>query len=179
MPSSHWGHFGQDVSLGDVDDNGEFDIAVSAVSASPLGCDGCGAVYVVRNAKELPRHTLDADCFELSYAVLRSGLDTRYGYHVALGDLDGDGRDDLAVSNRPLVGNQRARAVVVFASAMVSDTLMLASDPSFTRIHRKKSRDLLGSSLAAADLQIATVPSTCSSARVRPTQAISTVVRCS
>jgi hypothetical protein len=152
MPEFAFGQLGQDVAIGDVDANGRFDIAVSAVSASPWGCDGCGAVYVVRNSAELPDTLWLESATSSVTRFFGSGLDTRYGYHLTLGDLDADGRDDLAVSNRPLVGNARARTVIVFASAIDSDTLMLASDPSFTRIVEKKVGDLLGSSLAAADL---------------------------
>jgi FlgD Ig-like domain/FG-GAP repeat len=152
MPEFAFGQLGQDIAIGDVDDDGELDIAVSNIAADPLGCDGCGAVYIVRSADVLPDTLWLQSATQSVTRLFGAGLDTSYGYHVALGDLDGDHRDDLAVSNWPLLENQRARTVVVFASAMDSDTLMLASDPSFTRIIEKTIGDRLGSSLAVADL---------------------------
>jgi hypothetical protein len=152
MPEFAFGQLGQDVAIGDVDDDGELDIAFSAVAADPLGCDGCGVVYVVTSAAELPDTLWLQTTTQPVSRFFGSGLNTSYGSRLAFGDLDGDRRDDLAVSNRPLLGDERARTVVVFASAMVSDTLMLASDPLFTRIIEKKIGDRLGLSLAVGDL---------------------------
>lgn len=152
MPEFVGGQLGQDVAIGDVDNDGYVDVAASAVTADVMGCDGCGAVYIIRNIDGM------SDTFSLQTTTLSvtrlfgSGRLTYYGLHLAFGDVDGDHRDDLAVTNWPILENQRARTVIAFASALTSATQMLASDPAFTRIIEKKIGDSMGSSVACDDL---------------------------
>lgn len=152
MPEFVMGQLGQSVTIGDVDSDGVLDIAVSAVTAGALGCSSCGAAYIIRNAVQLPDTLWLGSTTQGITRLFGTGLETRYGTRLTLADFDGDGRDDLAVSNRPALANQRARTVIAFANSLDSDTLMLASDPSFTKIIDVKIGDRLGASLAAADL---------------------------
>jgi hypothetical protein len=152
MPEFVMGQLGQSVTIGDVDNDGVLDIAVSAVTAGALGCSSCGAAYIIRNAVQIPDTLWLETTTEGITRLFGAGLETRYGTRLAFADFDGDGRDDLVVSNRPALANQRARTTIAFASSLDSDTLMLVSDPSFTRIIEKKIGDKLGVSLAVADL---------------------------
>lgn len=146
------GQLGQDVAIGDVDNNGQLDIAISSVSGAPMGCDGCGAVYVVKGAASMP-DTLSLLTSTYPFIKLYgSGTFTYYGLNVTFANIDGDHKDDLVVSNWPVLENERARTVIAFASGLTSTTHMLALDPSFTRIIEKKIGDRMGSSLSAADL---------------------------
>lgn len=152
MPEFAGGQLGQDVAIGDVDNDGELDIAVSALSADPAGCDGCGAVYIIKDAAGMPDTLWLPTTTQLVTRLFGSGTSTYYGLHLVFSDFDGDHRDDLAVSNWPFQGNQRARTIIAFASALTSGTHMLALDPGFARIIEKKVGDRLGSSLSSADL---------------------------
>ena len=150
MPEFSNGQLGQDVAIGDVDNDGAFDIAVSAVTAGSLGCTACGAAYVIKNINDAP-NTLWLGTHPVT-RLYGSGYYTYYGLRLAFGDMDGDHKDDLAVSNWPILENQRGRTVIAFARALTSSTHMLATDPGFTRIIEKKIGDSLGSSLAATDI---------------------------
>jgi hypothetical protein len=150
MPEFSNGQLGQDVAIGDIDNDDQLDIAISAVTAGALGCTACGAAYVIRNIDDAP-NTIWLGTYPVT-RLYGSGYYTYYGLHLAFGDMDGDHKDDLAISNWPILENQRGRTVIAFASAMTSSTHMLASDPGFTRIIEKKIGDSLGSSLATADL---------------------------
>jgi hypothetical protein len=104
------GQFGRTVSAaGDFCGNasggdGYMDLAVSAPVAFPSGGTAAGAVYVICGADLTPGTTTRVDSGDLT--VLRiDGTDNTVGtpsFGLAmseLGDLNGDGRDDLAFSN--------------------------------------------------------------------------------
>lgn len=152
MPQFSQGQLGQDVAFGRVDDDDDLDLIVSSLSADAAGCIDCGAVYVIRNAQELADTTWLGLTSQPLHRLYGSGSYTWYGLEIALGDLDGDRRDDVIVSNWPIQENQRARTVIAFASALTSDVHMLATDPGFTRIIEKKVGDRLGTSLTCGDL---------------------------
>ena len=99
------GGFGSSVALGDVNGDGNGDIAVGASHEDP----GPG-VYVFSGADGSLLFALD-------------GLDTRFGVSVAVGEVNGDGKADIAVG---LPGPDRA---YVFSGADRSLLLTLTGCP--------------------------------------------------
>ncbi len=83
--------FGYDAAIADFDDDGRQDLAVGH-PGSPFS-DGPGEVLIY--LAPAPGDHVEAD----AAVVLRSGVGVRDAFGMAMdaGDLDGDGRDDLAV----------------------------------------------------------------------------------
>lgn len=80
----------------DVDGDGRGELLLAARGADALSRDDAGAAYVVFGAAE-PRDLDLSGLRERGYRIAGPERDSRVGSVVGLGDLDGDGRGDLAV----------------------------------------------------------------------------------
>jgi len=79
-----WGYFGDSVAVGDVDSDGKGDIAVGAG-----GEDGdAGRAYVFSGASGSRVFTLDS-----------TGTEGNFGWAIAVGDVNGDGKGDIGVGS--------------------------------------------------------------------------------
>jgi len=117
------------LAVGDVNGDGKRDIAVGASSAFVGGKASQGRVYVFSGADGSVLFTLDSPNPE-------PGGD--FGYSVAMGDVDGDGRDDIAVgaTNEDVGTTESAGRAYVFSG--VSGSLLLtltvpSPNPEFPR----------------------------------------------
>jgi hypothetical protein len=81
-------YFGYSVAVGDVNGDGKGDIAVGAYGEDVGGNDDAGRAYAFSGADSSLLLTLDTPNPQVS---------AQFGYSVAVGDVNGDGKRDIAV----------------------------------------------------------------------------------
>jgi hypothetical protein len=152
MPEYSHGFLGQSLELGDTDRDGKWDLTVSAYGADPLGCENCGEVYVVHDIDGVPDTLAIASQSYLVQRLLGAGSSTWHGIRVRLGDFDGDGWDDLLIANSTDQSTERAQVMVAHGALVGSDTVMLATDITLTRVIERVKTTHLGWGMELADL---------------------------
>jgi hypothetical protein len=133
--SSTGGNLGYDVAVGDINGDGRLDVALPAYASAG------GVVYLT-----LGPVSADMDVSASADARLSGGADFDYaGRSLDLGDLDGDGYDDIAVGayGQDDGGSLSGAAYVVYGAASLSGDLDLDDDAALT--WRGDAGDLLGS----------------------------------
>jgi hypothetical protein len=142
-----------DVSVGDVDHDGNEDLVLAAPAADPLGCEDCGEVYVLYHADQLP-DSVYVGSMDLPITRLLGGRRWYYyGVRVLCGDFTGDEFDDVAVSSfgDNTSATQLATTVVVYGQWALRDSIFIDSDTTLTRMNDAAIDDNLGSGVAVAD----------------------------
>ncbi len=164
------------LTAGDLDGDGKDDLVLSASSADGPGggtcpnnfspgdgvgnrCNG-GQVYVIRGVDIPPAGGIIDLKTQAGMAVTIHGAEAgdRLGYSVAVGDLDGDGKDDLILGaiGADAAGNAKAGAGEVYVIRGVDlppagSTIDLATASLAVTIYGADANDLMGSSVAAGD----------------------------
>ncbi len=133
------------------------DVIIGAIAAS--GPDGsrprAGEVYVVPGSRDL-RGTIDLSKQAPEFTVFGAHSEDSLPNHIATGDVNGDGRQDLVLGAPFAEGGEADRlnageAYIVPLPAG-GGSLDLLSGQGFTRIRGARSRDGLGHFTAAGDV---------------------------
>jgi hypothetical protein len=102
---------GWSVDGGDVNGDGVVDLLLGAFRADPPGGAQAGEVYLQRMRRDFPpQHVIGFNAVTPTLRVWGDNAEDFTGYAVAAGDLDGDGRADLALSAIQATAAGRARA---------------------------------------------------------------------
>lgn len=132
--------FGQSVATGDLDGDGLVDLFVGA----PFGEAGAG--YGFRGPLAPGDHLAsDAD-----WTFVSTTTPGWYGYKMAVGDFDGDGRPDLAIGDPNGYDSDEAGSVDVFRSP--APGRYLSTDATVTLQSGVGLRDWFGYAMEAGDL---------------------------
>lgn len=142
---------GSSIAIGDLNGDGQLDLALDDANADPLGCRDCGETYVILDAAALPDSIWLEETQPLR--VLGTGKYTYYGTELQLADLTGDGMDELIVVGQGNYSSPTSidQTVVVYGSTTPEDTVYIATDPTLTRIRGPSHGVGLGQGITSSD----------------------------
>jgi Zn-dependent metalloprotease len=107
--------FGFSLGAGDVNGDGKADVVIGAPGETVGGNANSGAIFLLRGSTAGLTTTNSQVIDESSTIVPGDAGTSRFGYSVAVGDQDGDGRAEVVVGapNRNVGGQDQAGAVTV------------------------------------------------------------------
>ena len=154
---SHGGPVGSEVAVGDINGDGQIDLAVADAVADPFGCHDCGEAYVLLHPEDLPPSSSLANASALR--VFGTGNNTRYGSHLEMGDLTGDSRDELMIVGFGDYTSSSSidETVIVYGSHTPLDTILIANDTGLSRIRAPSHGVNLGRGLSIGDFNDDTI----------------------
>ncbi len=146
------GNLGFSAAAGDVNGDGTDDIVVGA----PLRGETGGAVYVVFGRPGLSG-IVDIAAGHQDVTILGPGGNAYFGDSVAIGDINGDGGDDLVIGSTfatdPASQTANVGAVyVVFGSSGLPPVVSTAQDGASVALYAAEPLDELGDTVASGDV---------------------------
>jgi hypothetical protein len=142
------------IAAGDVTNDGTDDVVLGSRFNDAGGTDA-GAVYVLEGGAGLAStSTVDLGSAVIAARILGSTASGRLGNAAAIGDVSGDGVNDLVVAASNLTANGRSRSGGIYIlHGPISGTYDLANASSYdTAVFGEAANVLYGSDLAIADL---------------------------
>ena len=135
---------GSEVSTGDINNDGYYDIIIGAIDANSPGHRDVGGAYVVFGESfTSPPYAINLPADITIYGEYFYGY---FGHAIASGDINGDGYDDIIVSNDAAVS--RGITYVVFGSSSSPLTIDLSIQSADITVFDKG----ISSGLASCDL---------------------------
>jgi hypothetical protein len=122
------GWFGRELTSGDFDGDGYADLAIDVPGADPGSLQGQGAVAILFGGA----NGLDAATAQVFAEGPAGYADGSFGGVLASGDMNGDGRDDLAVAAPQEWVGDRQQAGVVYLFLGTTDGLEAAVPATWT-----------------------------------------------
>jgi len=153
------GHaLGFSIATGDVDADGELEMLVGAIGAFRAGRSLCGEAVLLPGTLVQSSPEIDLDVAVGSLGECRLVGDNTFdnlGIKVAMGDIGGDGRDDLMASSINFNGNAGAAYVVTGSAALFGQEIDFNNGLGTygeVRIYGAAATDEAGKSIAIGDV---------------------------
>jgi hypothetical protein len=148
--------FGLSLAAGDFDGDGRDDLAIGVPFEDVGSAVGAGAVNVLYGTANGLSTLGSQDWTENSISGTAADTGDQFGRALAVGDFDGDGRDDLAVGapGETLLGQASAGAVIVMrggSNGLVATGAQLWSQNATGIAGAGEAGDRFGYSLTAGD----------------------------
>lgn len=143
--------FGSSISGGHILSVDTNDIVIGAYTSDVGSMRQAGKIYFYKGVRKFPSK------IRSSTSVIK-GIHEKewFGFSVSVGDVNGDRKDDIAISSFPYNGNRDAAKVAVFYSKKTfgeEGTVFVAdSDTSDVIIENPRGQSLIGASVLLSDI---------------------------
>ena len=146
-------HLGIAVATGDFNGDGKTDLIAGARNADDVAATNSGKVFVFLNPSSWPKEVdLAANAADLT--IIGGSDGANLGFSLAVGNLNGDGRDDIIIG-APFASamnrNQSGAAVVILGRATITQKTIKA-DAVDLMVLGAAANHTLGSTVAAGDM---------------------------
>ncbi len=150
--------FGQSLAVGELDGDGIADLALGADNANGENNErqDAGEVHVMLGSLRFPsRFDLAQDSLDATF--IGADIDDEFGSNIAIGDVNGDGSDDLVVSAEDANGPENGRgqageAYVIFGPVEPNTTIDVLNVGPDVTVFGADTDDRLGEALAVGDV---------------------------
>lgn len=145
--------FGWSVAVGDVNGDGVADLIVGA-PLNGAGGDDAGRAYVFFGGPGLAGKNLATSGVSADLTFTGKGLHDQFGRHFALGDLNGDGVEDLAIGapHESVIAPTPGEAYVFYGGAGLASQNLSAGGTANVTYRGRQLQDTLGQALAIGDV---------------------------
>jgi hypothetical protein len=145
---------GAAVAAGDIDGDGTADIIIGAYAAGADGRLSAGETYAIYGGDSLPA-TIDLNSTSADLTVYGDDSGDNCGRSLAVGNVNGDGADDLivgALQADPPGGNAAGKTYVIYGDASLPATIDLSTTNADLMVFGDDEADMLSQGVVAGDI---------------------------
>jgi glycosylphosphatidylinositol phospholipase D len=141
------------LAMGDLNGDGIQDFVAGARFADPNGVQDAGAAYAVFGSSRPPA-TVDFGANQQDVTINGPAANAGLGLSASIGDLNGDGAEDLVVSApfNSITGPPQGSVYILFGPFQHGTVIDLAHQAANVTINGQTANGFFGDSLAIADL---------------------------